>query len=49
MYAVGWKSEHIVWREQCYIFLLGVLLQIDFYIIWKDQVFVVDVMIIDLI
>jgi len=31
MYALVWKSGHIVWRERWYNFTLGVLLWVDLY------------------
>jgi hypothetical protein len=48
MYALVWKSGHDVWREQWYAFTLEVSLQIDFYMIHEDQIFLVDVVVIDL-
>jgi hypothetical protein len=48
MYAFVQKSGHIVWKGCWYAFMLGVSLQVGFYMTWKDQVFIVDVVVIDL-
>jgi hypothetical protein len=42
------KNEHNVWRERWYTIMLGVSLQVNFYMTWKDQVFVVNVVVISL-
>jgi hypothetical protein len=47
MYALILKSGHIVWREQWYAFMSRILLRTDLYMTRKDQVFVVDVVVID--
>jgi len=48
MYAFVQDNEHVIWKEQWYTFMLGVLLQVDFYMTRKDYVFVVNRMVIDL-
>jgi hypothetical protein len=48
MYAFVWKSEHIVWREWWYSLTLKTSLWTNFCMIHEDQVFVVDVVVIDL-
>jgi hypothetical protein len=47
MYALAWKNGYIVWKKQWYTFTWRVLLWIDLYITQKDQVFIVDVVVID--
>jgi len=42
------ENGHIVWKKWWYAFTLRVSLQIDFYMTREDQVFVVDVVVIDL-
>jgi hypothetical protein len=49
MYAFAWKSEHIVWRKLWHVFMLRVSLQANLHMTWKDQIFVVDVVVIDLL
>ncbi len=44
MYALTWESGHDVWRERWYAFIS---LQTNLYMIWEDQVFVTDVVVID--
>jgi hypothetical protein len=48
MYALAWKSEHIVWKNWWYTFMLGVSLWADLYMICEDQIFVVNVVVVDL-
>jgi len=48
MYAFVQDNEHAIWKERWYAFMLGVLLQVDFYMTRKGHVFVVNVMVIDL-
>jgi hypothetical protein len=48
MYALTQKSEHIVWKEQWYALTLGVSLRTNLYMTQEDQVFVVDVVAINL-
>jgi hypothetical protein len=48
MYVFAQENEHDVWKEWCYTFTLGVSLRIDFYMIYKDKVFVVDVIVTNL-
>jgi hypothetical protein len=47
MYAFIQKSGHIIWRKWWYTFTSKVSLQANFYMIWEDQVFVADVVVID--
>jgi hypothetical protein len=48
MYAFTQESGHVVWREGWYAFMSKVSLQADLYMSWEDQVFVADVVVIDL-
>jgi len=48
MYAFAQKNEHVVWKERRYAFMSKVSLQANLYMICEDQVFVVDVVVIDL-
>jgi hypothetical protein len=48
MYAFVRKSEHVVWKEGWYALTLRVSLQANFYMTQEDQVFVFNVMVIDL-
>ncbi len=48
MYVFPWKNEHDVWRKWWYAFTSRVSLRIDLYMIQKDQVFVVNVVITDI-
>jgi hypothetical protein len=47
MYALVQENGHAKWKEWWYAFTLKVSLWTDLYITWKDQVFVVDVVIIN--
>ncbi len=47
MYAFAQESEHDVWKEWWYALTLRVSLQANFYMTWKDQVFVANVVVID--
>jgi hypothetical protein len=47
MYAFVRKSGNIVWRKWWSAFTLGISLQADFYMTRKDQVFVANVVVID--
>jgi hypothetical protein len=47
MYALVQKSGHTVWKEWWYTFTLGISLQVDLYMTQEDQIFVVDVVVID--
>jgi len=48
MYVFTRKSGYVVWKEWWYALTLRILLRIDLYMIQKDHVFVVDVVVIDL-
>jgi hypothetical protein len=48
MYALIQNNGHTVWREWWYIFMSKFSLRIDFYMTQEDQVFVVNVVVIDL-
>jgi hypothetical protein len=48
MYDFDQESGHIVWREQWYALTLGISWWIDIYMIRNDQVFVANVVVIDL-
>jgi hypothetical protein len=48
MYAFIQKSGHVVWKKRWYALTLGISLQVDLYMTWNDQVFVVDVVVSDL-
>ncbi len=48
MYAFDQESGHTVWNERWRIFMLGVSLGVDLYMICEDQIFVVNVMVINL-
>jgi hypothetical protein len=48
MYAPIRKSGHTIWREWWYAFTLRISLQINLYTNQKDQVFIADVVITDL-
>jgi hypothetical protein len=45
MYALARKNEHAIWKEQWYALTSGVSLQVDIYMTWEDQVFVVNVVV----
>jgi hypothetical protein len=47
MYAIIQKSGHAIWKEQWYAIMIRVSLQVDLYMTRKEQVFIVDVMVID--
>jgi len=47
MYALVQDNEHAIWKERWYAFMSRALLQVDLYMTRKDQVFVVNVMVID--
>jgi hypothetical protein len=47
MYALVRENGHVVWIEQWYTHMLGISLQADLYMTHEDQVFVVDVMVIN--
>jgi hypothetical protein len=47
MYALAIKNGHIVWKEQWYALMLRISLQANIYMIRKNQVFIVDVVVID--
>jgi len=48
MYALAKKSGHVLWKEQWYALTLGVSLGANFYMIRKDQLFVIHVVVIDM-
>jgi hypothetical protein len=48
MYALVLKNGHIVWIKQWYAFMSRVSLRANFYMTQEDQVFVVNVVVIDL-
>jgi hypothetical protein len=48
MYAFTRKSGHNVWKEQWYAFASRVLSRADFYLTHEDQVFVTNVVVMDL-
>jgi hypothetical protein len=48
MYALAWEGGDVVWRDWWYVLVSGISLRIDLYMTWKDQVFIADVMVIDL-
>jgi hypothetical protein len=47
MYAFVRKSEHVVWKEHWYALTSRVSLQANLYMTWKDQVFVLNVVVIE--
>jgi hypothetical protein len=47
MYAFARENEHIIWKEQWYTLTSKVSLWVDIYMAQEDQVFVVDVVVID--
>jgi hypothetical protein len=47
MYALVQESGHAVWREHWYAYMSRVSLRADLYMTRKDQVFVVDMVVID--
>jgi len=47
MYALVQKSGHFVWRGRAYALMLGVSLLTNLYMICEDQVFVIDMVIIN--
>jgi hypothetical protein len=47
MYVFALESGHVVSKEQWYAFMLRVLLQTDLYMTWENQVFIIDVVVID--
>jgi hypothetical protein len=48
MYALIRESGHVVWKEWWYVLTLGVSLWVDLYVTWKDQLFIADVVVINL-
>jgi hypothetical protein len=48
MYAFTQESGHTIWRERWYTFTLGASLRADLYMTREDQVFVTNVVVIDL-
>jgi len=48
MYTIARKNGHIVWKKWWYALTSSVSLRIDFYMTWKDQVFIFDVVVTDL-
>jgi hypothetical protein len=48
MYAFAQESEHAIWKKRWYAFTSKNSLRADLYMIWKDQVFVIDVVVSDL-
>jgi len=46
MYALIWKSGHVVWREQWYTFTSKGSLQVDLYMTWGPG-FVANVVVTD--
>jgi hypothetical protein len=48
MYGLIQENGHVEWSERWYTFTSGVSLQANLYMTQKDQVFVVDVVVIDL-
>jgi hypothetical protein len=47
MYAFIQKSWHAIWRERWYALTSGVSLQTNLYMTPEDQIFVVDVVVMD--
>jgi hypothetical protein len=47
MYVFAWESGHSIWKERWYAFTSKVSLWTNIYMTQKDQVFVVDVVIIN--
>jgi hypothetical protein len=47
MYALVWESGHVIWREWWYTFTSRVSLQADLYMTLKEQIFVVNVVVIN--
>jgi hypothetical protein len=47
MYPFTQKSGHAVWRKRWYAFTSGVSLPTNLYMTQEDQVFIVDVVVID--
>ncbi len=48
MYALAQESGHDIWRERWYALTSGVSLRADLYMTRKDQVFIIDVPVINL-
>jgi hypothetical protein len=48
MYAFVLENGHVVWKERWYTLTLGISLWTNLYMTWEDQVFVFDVVVIDL-
>jgi hypothetical protein len=48
MYALTQESEHPIWKKRWYALTLGVSLQANLYMTQEDQVFVFDVVVINL-
>jgi hypothetical protein len=48
MYALAQESGHDISRERWYALTLGVSLRADLYMTRKDQVFIIDVPVINL-
>jgi hypothetical protein len=47
-YAFAWKSGHIVWKERWHTLMLRISLRANLYMTRKDQVFIANVVVIDL-
>jgi lipid-A-disaccharide synthase-like uncharacterized protein len=48
MYALTQESGHAIWKERWYALTLGDSLQVNLYMTREDQVFVVDVVVINM-